>query len=541
MATRGSGNARPAFVWTLPVCPHQVAVELEIIRVLQHAGDGAPEPQQGLLYGRKMAGVTYVQAVQPIASLDRRAFVAAICRSLWPVVGYYRIRDGSAFVLEEGEIELATGLFHQPGSIVLLIERRETGPSEGAFAFWRGGTFVSNLPHSFPIDSEVLAADAQAGAGEALLPERGSAGGIFRRPASQIGALAAAALVFLGFQFAWKNKPQGSWYPEAGVSAAARNRPRTDLDISWQVDSLHNATTALLKIRDGMVQHQVPLDGGHLHQGHLIYSSESGPVSVEMAAFESDGQIVTVPVSARLLSDPLLPPVPDSPPASPVSPELRGGQRGDIPQPFQAAGSSAHEAARRQTFELQPVRPARNPARLPDPPAVQPLAEAGLQTALALPGNPMVVSPPAPVAPLPKRVAPVAEPVRHESGRLIWTGTLLRGGVVEFDGKSVSVGSLSGALPGLPITFTVSPAEFREDGLVVYTADPARNNQIELPSDHNGWNRVKFIWDPEHAHEIKVLEPPNASNRFSHLALRADARRCYVLLIEWQTAEPGRQ
>lgn len=139
MGTRGNGETRPAFMWNLPVCPHQVAVELDVIRTLQRALTAAAEPQQGLLFGRKTSGLTCVQAVQPLPALEPRVFTEALNQAWWPVAGFYRIREGRAFVLESGEIDCATNLFREPGSVVLLIERRETGPAEGAFAFWRGG------------------------------------------------------------------------------------------------------------------------------------------------------------------------------------------------------------------------------------------------------------------------------------------------------------------------------------------------------------------------------------------------------------------
>ena len=539
MTIRGSGETRPAFMWTLPVCPHQVAVEFEVIRTLQHAVTAAPEPQQGLLYGRKRSGVTCVQAVQPLPTLDPRTFKASLNQARWPVVGFYRIRDGCAFVFEPGEVDLAKDLFHEAGSIVLLIERREAGPAEGAFAFWRGETFVSNLPHLFPIDAAALA-------GEQLvfsepLPPAGRGEGVFHRPASQIGALAVAALVLLTLQFAWRRTPQPSPHPAVAgsISPAVANaaRPRTDLEITWRLDSLANATTGLLKIRDGAVQHQVPLDGGHLQEGHLIYSSGSGAVSVEMAALRSDGRIVAVPVSARLLSEPLLPVAPVLQQTSAFSPGVRDPELTDMRQPPRPGAASAPERASRRTFELPavPERSAPHPPQLPDPPAVQLLAAVIPQTGLPLPAAPLPAPPLTPVVQAAERVVPSpAEVVKHVSGRLIWTGTLLSHGVVEFDGQSVSVGSVSGALPGLPINFTISPAEFRQDGLVVYTADPARSNQVELPSARNGWNRIKFIWNPERVHEITILESPNASNRFSHLALRADTRRCSMLLIDWK-------
>jgi hypothetical protein len=119
------------------------------------------------------------------------------------------------------------------------------------------------------------------------------------------------------------------------------------------------------------------------------------------------------------------------------------------------------------------------------------------------------------------------------SGRLIWTGTLARQGIVELDGRSASVGSLNGALPGAPVNLSITPAEFGPDGLVVYTTDASRHNRMEAPSMGTGWNRVTFVWDPERVRQISVLEAPNPNNGFNRLALRNDARRCSMILIDW--------
>ena len=391
MATRGSVQRRPAFMWTLPVCPHQVAVELEVIGTLQHALTAVAGPQQGLLYGRKVPGLTCVQAVQPLPALEPRAFTDALNEAPWPVVGFYRIREGRAFVLEPGEIDLASSLFRQSGSVVLLIERRETGPAEGAFAFWRGGALVSNLPHPFPINAPTLSGTLQPAVSEALPPE--PADRTFRPGALQIGALALTLAVVVTLQFAWRKKPPvfaGSPAPALSLSPAVANASpaRADLEITWQVDSLSAATTGLLDIRDGTVQHRVPLDSGRLHEGRLIYSSGDGPVSVELAALQSDGRLVPVPVSARVLSDPQMP-VPDvSAESSPLPPGPGPPPVPEVREPVQPAAASVHERSRRLVFALTPA-PERSapkpPPPLPDPPPVQVLAAVPSPPAFPLP------------------------------------------------------------------------------------------------------------------------------------------------------------
>jgi hypothetical protein len=121
----------------------------------------------------------------------------------------------------------------------------------------------------------------------------------------------------------------------------------------------------------------------------------------------------------------------------------------------------------------------------------------------------------------------------HRSGRLIWTGSLAKRGVLEIEGGSVSVGTVTGGLPGMPLSLKISPAEFGDDGLVVYTSDASRDAHLEPATKANGWNALHYVWNPERARQLAILEAPNPSNQFSRLVLRNDARHCSLILIEW--------
>jgi hypothetical protein len=119
------------------------------------------------------------------------------------------------------------------------------------------------------------------------------------------------------------------------------------------------------------------------------------------------------------------------------------------------------------------------------------------------------------------------------SGRLIWTGVLGRRGVIEMDGAHVSVGAVTGALPGVALSLRVSPAEFSRDGLIVYTADRARAGISEKPAKSNGWNSMHFKFDDGRARGLVVLEAPNRSNDFTRLVLRNEGRDCSVVVVDW--------
>jgi hypothetical protein len=143
---------------------------------------------------------------------------------------------------------------------------------------------------------------------------------------------------------------------------------------------------------------------------------------------------------------------------------------------------------------------------------------------------PKLLVPPATLSPAPASVAHAPR-----SGRLIWTGSLGRRGVVEFEGSTATIGLLNGALPGVAAKLSVSPAEFSHDSLVVYVTDASRHNRTEAPGPLNGWNRLQFVWDPERVKQLSVLESPAANNQFARLALRNDARSCSVIVVEWST------
>lgn len=57
------------------------------------------------------------------------------------------------------------------------------------------------------------------------------------------------------------------------------------------------------------------------------------------------------------------------------------------------------------------------------------------------------------------------------SGTILWSGTLEKNGTVEIDGKTASVGSLQGSLPGVPVMIAIAAKEFA----VAVAPSPANN------------------------------------------------------------------
>jgi hypothetical protein len=536
---------RQAYTWSFPICPHTVRVDLTVVGALRHQVSTTTDPQQGLLIGRRRYGVTHIEAYRPLPAFDAQTLTAAIEETRRPVVGYYRIREGCAFIFEPAEIDLGKSAFPESGSVVLLVERRAQGPAEGTFAFWRNDAFVSNLPCQFPIDPEFLAREAQPA--DPIRQDEDCEAGLLqflRRNAGTFGLLAAAVLLVMILPTLWTGAQspaeRGAVIP-VPETIPVDAQSQSNIEVEWDRQAVASASGGLLRIMDGRVQHHVALTLDQLRQGAFLYTGGAGPISFEMKALGADGQVFDVPTSthvpaARRIVIAPPPPASARPPApakllqesrTPAPPVLIALARKPATKPFTLG------AAERRM-------PAKAPA-LDDAPPVPPI----LNTAPALTASIPLVAPPPPPAgsagsATPARLehrapAPPERAGNRGTGRLIWTGTLERRGVLELDQRSVSVGSLNGALPGVPVNVTVSPAEFGTGGLTVYTTDPKLDKHVEQPSARNGWNRITYVWDPERVRQIAVLESPNASNRFSHLALRSDARRCSMLVIDWAT------
>jgi hypothetical protein len=298
--------------------------------------------------------------------------------------------------------------------------------------------------------------------------------------------------------------------------------------IEWDrtATSVRAAHAGLIAISDGAAKFALPLSVEQLRTGSLTYAQQSDTVDVSMrleTGIEESAQVVGGPPRRTRLVPTATPKAAATQPAilraaatQPVTAQLDQPSR-SLPQPQAVAGQ---RSLKRFSLPVKnsPVRV----ASLPDPP---PASSATVRVPL------LAVAPKLPVS-LPE---PVRSPAKHRSGRMIWTGYLARRGVVEFDGSSATVGSLTGALPGVASKLAVFPAEFKDDGLVVYVTDASRHNRSESPSPSTGWNRLRYEWDPQRVEQITVLEAPNASNQFSRLALRNDRRSCSVIVVDWWT------
>ncbi len=550
MRTSGLVEGRFSYTWGFAICPYRVQISLSVVEALQTGMAGRPEPLQGLLFGQTGPGVVDIDEWRALPALDRTAFGAGLESESRNVLGYYIIREGSAFILSPTEVALAQELFRKPGSVVLLVERRRRGPAEATFFFWRGDVFVHNLPLPFPFHAGVLSGETP-GLRELPAPAPQRPAPVlsqFRRRALLVGLYAASALAAGGIVAAHlRNQPKAVRPRQPELSEITppaeakwiRTEPKRDLELTWdaRAESVTTATAGVLKIEDSGGTRQMSLDVGELMMGSILYAPASDRIRIELTTLQRDGRMLPVAVAAQpavpAYSSPVaesLPPLPEKKPET--LPEPLPLKKAEVV--VQTAAATPRPPLKRFVWTTaERAAPIPAPA-LEAPHQPLPVVNPAALTAELPPGSlgiPSPAPPPPKPAPAPTPSAP-ARTVPH-AGRMIWTGTLLRRGVVELDGRSVSVGSLSGALPGVPVSVSVTPAEFGEDGLMAYTTDASRHNRVEPPSAGNGWNKVTYVWAPERVREIAVLESPNPGNNFARLAVRSDARRCSMLLIDW--------
>ena len=322
--------------------------------------------------------------------------------------------------------------------------------------------------------------------------------------------------------------------PSRSLGLEARAAGTGELRITWNHASapVLLASLGTVEIEDGKFVRALALTGDELRRSSITYQQQSPSVRIRLRVMERSRWARFAPVEeARWFALPMTPresaehtfETIDTPPSPlPVRTEeeanrYRAPEPADQPPPLRVA-------------------PARRWAEIPD---LVPVAN--VQPPLPAPPVPPLLSPPSsgvPILPIaaPEAVLPPARPNVYtgpRSGRIIWTGSMSRRGVVEIEGAHASIGSLAGGLPGVPVNLRVSPADLSPRGMLVYTSDASRNQREEPASAANGWNRTLFRWEPERARELVILEAPAAANGFQRLVLRNDSRTCELIVIEW--------
>lgn len=333
------------------------------------------------------------------------------------------------------------------------------------------------------------------------------------------------------------------------------------LDIVWDRSSpvFANARSAEIVIAEaGRQPATVPLDRDSLRRGTVSYVRRSGDVEVLMRVRLQDDRVREEIV--RFITPELAPQLAATPDAVPgakreppdldvlqmkaemerlkkelnrVQPE--GVRTRYVPEPRSVPGpevSGRNEVVTRPVdgpVSPGPSAPAETVAEL-RPPTLDTQSVASAPIAPAPPLQiPSGIQPPQPASGRQQ----VAVAPRPASGRAIWTGRLPKGGLLLFDGRRPSVGTLNGPFPQKASRFRVFVAELGDSGIVVFSGD-ARQNAVEPPSPANGWNLTTYNADPKRSRSISVLEYPVQQNGWKRLLIRSEDRPVSMLVIDWE-------
>lgn len=163
MATIESAPA--SYVWTFPGSPIQVRVRLCVIDELQKLLNRAACPDVGtaagcglLLGNASRPGATEISGFEPLPALDPSTADDAKYYAHGNVVGFYRTTTKGSLCMAGDDLALARSHFHDPGSVVLLIEMDDRGPCNAVFFFWDQGQMYGDLAlMEFPFDVDKLA------------------------------------------------------------------------------------------------------------------------------------------------------------------------------------------------------------------------------------------------------------------------------------------------------------------------------------------------------------------------------------------------
>jgi proteasome lid subunit RPN8/RPN11 len=477
-----------------------------------------------------------------LSDADRESLAALLhSREELEAVGWFRSHTRGGLDLDSSDRDLFDRYFAQPLSVALILKPTHWGPATAAF-FVRepSGTIEPPAASEFAlVPLKTAAPAAPPMAEESSLPAPPPTPVVTPvRPAPPTvltrgmriwtWALCAVALLAVASLVSYALRPVPHMNLQAYAVAPGQVR------IEWNHGSrgLPDGTSGLLQVVDGGAVTRIPIDAGHLRSGSVTYVQKTDHVSVRLKVEGRSSGSAPMEDSVEFVGA-LPPPVQaaapavQAPAAAPPPPPVIVMEVPVKPAPVQATPPPpvpvqvAHRQLQASAIP-EPRRAASAPTQiaLPVPPPVEPGPARPMSLPDFLSGTALRASGGAPMPPV-------------RSGRLIWTGGLARKGVVEIDGVHASIGSLAGALPGLPVALRVLPGEFSRGGLIVYTIDRARAGKSERASKSNGWNATEFRLDDTRARQVVILEAPNRANDFKRLVLRNDGRDCPVVLVDW--------
>ncbi|HLY16595.1 MAG TPA: hypothetical protein VKR61_05195 [Bryobacteraceae bacterium] len=485
-------------------------------------------------------------------------------------VGWYRSHTRSEILLLEADLAFFNRFFPHPWQVGLIVRPATFTPTRGGFFFREadGSMRTQSSYREFVISPQqaaavspappVAAASAEPAAVESVPEEAPAAAPVpeptppewappTRIPPKEArtqrvwgkwvaaGAMVVLAAAGLGY---WLLQPV-----DRGLSLSATDRGG-ELRIAWdrKAPAIGNARGAVIAIDDHGLRTEVKLTPADLRSGSVFYARQSGDVRV------------------RMWVD-----LPEKPPLAETTRFLEPGAALQAAKPVTQPGA-APPAAKSAAPPARPAVPPAGPASVTGAPAVKrpvvafrpPAAQARQSAAVALPGiappkidslppSPQVSAvtsvlptsapPSAPPPPAAPSAPPRPRPSAPASGRLIWTGKLVKNGRLVVEANRASVGAISGSLPAGPVRVSAYPGELTAAGITLFTTDLRFSKPLtEAAAADNGWNATTYTWDPKRAAGVKVLAQPTAQNGYK-LVLESDAAKVSVVVLEWRAPQ----
>jgi len=468
----------------------------------------------------ELASPTVTVKVQPPAGLE--------------AVGWFRSHTRSTLELDRDDHAMFEAHFAKSVSVALLLKPTHWGPADAKF-FLRAapGQTPKLAGSSFTIDTPRTAPQAVLAPVSTELSEPDV------RPLDPrlLRLLAVCAMLLaLVCILAYRARPSTK------LDLQARSIAPGQVRIQWNQQSkpVLDAASGVLEVKDGESFTRIPLDHEGIRSSTVTYMQVTGRIILSLLVFPEKAG---VPLTRDVIE------FAGSPPPTHIVAEVRQppAREVKIESPTSAAPAPAASTPAKidSTVESSPPRKVETPRRILVPPAPR-RYPAIVDSAVVLPPPPVGAVSAAsnvlpdflsrtPSAAAPNLPAAPKTPVYSgpRSGRLIWTGSLARRGIIEIERAQASMGSLAGSLPGVPLSFRISPSEFNRQGLVAFTSDPARAGRSEPPSKLNGWNGIHFELDAVRAQELVVIEAPNPTNDYARLVVRNEGRPYSVVVIDW--------
>ncbi len=480
-------------------------------------------------------------------------------------VGWYESHTRSGILLSEKDLEIFQQYFPEIWQIALVLRPHPFDPVRAGFFFREsdGSVQAAASHHEFsiegygkpgmrlPADSALV--DTAAAPAYPLIaeparreqePRRSLAPrAAFRHPRRRwVWGAAAVAVAVAGLPL-WIGTSRDS----TGLSLREPD-VGGQLRIDWNHNSrvIQQSQSGVLEIEDGPIKVRDELSPEHLRIGSITYLRTTGSVLVRLlvrgadqSSFIEIKRYVGPPAISAVRIDVGAAGRPAKRDAIDVAARGREPEQG-VPyveavehplnhsprevrvkteSPPQIPAIAAH--ARRQLV-LPPAGVAGSAAPLLPAP---PLLAANTPVAITT----FIPRLPAPAPPNPGEQSP-------QSGKIIWTGQLARSGTIQILGNRVSQGQITGGLPGAPVRVQVFPAQFIQEGLRIFTADPRSVSPPEAPGVQNGWNRTVYVLNPAKAGEISILEAPGQQNAWNRLTLRVERGEHAIIVLRWQRA-----